>query len=75
MSERSGVHWVLIGLGTSIIVVSVAFAFLRLLNPPAANAILTQSLGELVAVIIQVLFLAVMIWGGTILLDRGLRKS
>jgi hypothetical protein len=75
MSERSGVHWVLIGLGISIIIVSVAFAFLRLLNPPAANAILTQSLGELVAVIIQVLFLAVMIWGGTILLDRGLRKS
>ncbi|PSN92207.1 hypothetical protein B9Q03_01875 [Candidatus Marsarchaeota G2 archaeon OSP_D] len=75
MSERSGVHWVLIGLGTSIIVVSVAFAFLRLLNPPVVNAILTQSLGELVAVIIQVLFLAVMIWGGTILLDRGLRKS
>jgi len=62
-------------LGISIIIVSVAFAFLRLLNPPAANAILTQSLGELVAVIIQVLFLAVMIWGGTILLDRGLRKS
>jgi hypothetical protein len=75
MSERSGVHWVLIGLGTSIIIVSVAFAFLRLLNPPVVNAILTQSLGELVAVIIQVLFLAVMIWGGTILLDRGLRKS
>ncbi|PSN95709.1 hypothetical protein B9Q06_04890 [Candidatus Marsarchaeota G2 archaeon ECH_B_2] len=62
-------------MGTSIIVVSVAFAFLRLLNPPVVNAILTQSLGELVAVIIQVLFLAVMIWGGTILLDRGLRKS
>ncbi len=75
MSERSGVHWVLIGLGTSIIILSVAFAFLRLLNQPVVNAILTQSLGELVAVIIQVLFLAVMIWGGTILLDRGLRKS
>ena len=62
-------------MGTSIIIVSVAFAFFRLLNTPIVNAVLTQSLSELVEVIIQVLFLAVMIWGGSILLDRGLRKS
>ncbi|MEM0320881.1 MAG: hypothetical protein QXP58_08885 [Thermoprotei archaeon] len=74
MSEHSSVRLILIGLGTAIIVVAVTFAFIRLLNLQVANSPLAQGLGELVNVITQVLFLAAMIWGGAILLDRGLRK-
>lgn len=63
------------GLGTIIIIVAVVFAFLKLLNPPPTGSALTQNLGELIYVIIEVLFLSVMIWGGTILLDRGLKTT
>lgn len=73
MSEHSRPQWALAGLGVAIIVLAVGFAFMKLLGSPQGGADLTQSLGDLVYVVIQVLFLAVMIWGGTILLDRGLR--
>lgn len=75
VSERSGFQKVLAGLGVAIILVAVAFSFLRFLYPPPASTALTQSFSDLIYVIIQVLFLAVAIWGGAILLDRGLRAS
>jgi|GEM_PF-925630 hypothetical protein len=73
-SERS-VGYALLGLGVVLILIGVVLAILRYLELTASGATLSAdvslSMSSLVGVLSQVLFLAVVIWAGSILMSRG----